>query len=117
MIDILQTLRSLLVKYGYGDVDSPASYVDYLISLRESGNSDFYKELTSINIWGGAGSITDINLNTQAQNISNVESYDDNLMFRQGIVSLAEQMEREGIGTDRARDIASVFKEWNEKGL
>jgi hypothetical protein len=104
-------LRFLLAKYQHG---GQATFVSHLIDMRRGSDPDFFKYLTSVEMWGGPGSVWEVD---KFRSSSREEAYTDELRFRNAIISIANQMEKDGVGSERTRFIAESFKVWTEKGL
>ena len=68
--------------------------------------SEFIALIQDINMWGGSGAVWEV-----------AQLGTDTSEFRKAIIKLAAAMDRDGIATDRSRDIASVFDNWNRRGL
>lgn len=103
MISILEELRRLLTDSSH---PAQAAFVAELIELHPSDPHRFTQLLQSIGMWGGAGAVWEvgpINMDEKA--------------FRSAIIALADQMEAEGIGSDRSRFVAVVFRKWNDMGI
>jgi hypothetical protein len=99
-------LESLLRKYQhYGQ----AHVVSEIIASIHRGEPA-YKRLAGVDMWGGSGSVSDVNLIP-----SGTKSEEDKReirAFRQAIVNLAAEIDKLGIGHARSRDIAVTFREW-----
>jgi hypothetical protein len=57
-------------------------------------------------MWEGAGAVREVG-----------DLGPDTLAFRNAIIHLAAEMDRQGIGLPRSRNIAEIFRQWNHGGL
>jgi len=103
LIDSLKILQELLGKHGHA---GQANVVQKLIELRTQKRPEFTLLIQSVDMWGGTGAVWEVG-----------SMGSDMRQFRQAIIDLAAAMDRDAIGTDRARYIASVFSDWNRRGL
>jgi hypothetical protein len=114
MLDILERIESVLRKYGhYGQ----ANLIGEIGKLHRSGSqADFQKALTGLGVWGGAGSVSDVAIAANAREIT-PEVQADERRFRSDIVALAEELDRESLGSPRTLQIAAVFRSWNVRAI
>ena len=120
LLGALELLAALLAKYRNG---GQAHFVEHLIGLLKGNNPDFEKELASVSMWGGAGSVVDVPSFREKWMSRELdkEADADELRFRQAIIYLAQYMNKNRIGSDAARfralSTADIFEQWTEKGL
>jgi hypothetical protein len=114
MLDILERIESVLRKYGhYGQ----ANLIAEIGELHRSGSqAEFQKAVTGSGMWGGAGSMSDVAIVANAREIT-PEVQADERRFRSDIVALAEELEKESLGSPRTRQIAAVFRSWNARAI
>jgi hypothetical protein len=110
-LEHLEALRYLLAKYQRG---GQAIFVSNLIDMRRASDPDFLKYLASVEMWGGSGSVWEVD---KFRSSNREGAYADELRFRNAIISIANQMEKDGVGSERTRYIAETFKVWTVKGL
>jgi hypothetical protein len=67
---------------------------------------DFRKLMTSVDWWGGSGALWDINLGYATGDAKVGQQ------FQRLIIRLVEQLDAEGLATERSRSTAQVFREW-----
>ena len=114
MDDTLRTLESLLRRNGYG---GQADALGRVRTAREMGDRQaFEREVTGLSIWGGSGSVADADVRSVSPQ-SPAEAKADVPQFYRGMIALAEAVEREGLGTPRIREVASVFRSWLARGV
>jgi hypothetical protein len=105
-------MSRLLDEYGF---EPQASYLSRLAEIYETDIDRFREELNDPVMWGGAGSVADIGPRF-GHFTDKIRSEQDEFSYRDLIVRLVEQLDREGLASDRARFIVRVFREWNETG-
>lgn len=103
MLETLREIRLILSLHGHRGQER---VIARLIDLYDNDVDSFVKLVQSVEVWGGAGAVWEV-----------VDLGSDELPFRKAIIQLAAEMERQGYGTARSRDIANVFNSWNMKGL
>lgn len=103
MLDILRELRLLLSLHGHRGQEN---VVAQLIELYQFDRERFAKLIQSVEVWGGAGAVWEVG-----------DLGPDTVPFRNAIVRLAEALESERLATNRSRDIADIFRRWNEMGI
>jgi hypothetical protein len=98
MIAALHEIHRILVKHN-----NPwqAEVVAKLIELRDSDRNEFVSRLHSGDMWGGSGSVWEVG-----------ELGSDTRSYWKAIVLLADEMEREGIGTERSQELARILRDW-----
>jgi hypothetical protein len=110
----------ILWKYGYG---SQAHFVEDLLRLNKSSGPDFDKELASIAMWGGSGAVWEVGKFKEGSMSPAMqkEADEDELRFRGAIMTIAQFMKKNGIGSEDIRErsqfIADTFNHWSKKGL
>ena len=117
--DVVQPLRSMaavLAKHGYA---FHAGFVSELARLAETGDPAFEEQVATATMWGGSGSVCDVNLRWGTPHPADAPA--DDVCFRAAVIALARHVDAHSIGSDhvrcRARDIASAFEQWNRQGL
>jgi hypothetical protein len=105
-IRILKELRELQLKH---DFIEHADLSSRLIDLAHFESHDFVDELSSGNVWGGAGSIADLVF------LGNVEGPEKDLLADEGaytrlLFRLAEEMEAQGIRYEPAQNFANTMR-------
>jgi hypothetical protein len=103
---ILEQLLRLLVS---SDNPGQARTVGRLIELRSADPAEFDRLLHSVDMWGGSGAVWEVG--PSRMNRDEVQS------FRTAIIALSEWMESEGVGFERSRFIADVFRKWKAAGI
>ncbi|NLS92405.1 MAG: hypothetical protein GXX96_09600 [Planctomycetaceae bacterium] len=103
MLDILRELRLLLSLHGHRGQEN---VVAQLIELWQFDRDGFFKLVKSAEVWGGAGAVWEVG-----------DLGSDTVPFRYAIIRLAEAMEREQLGSNRSREIADIFRDWNKRGV
>jgi hypothetical protein len=106
LLPILEQLRRLLIS---SDNPGQAATVERLIQLHAADAAEFDRLLHSVDLWGGSGAVWEVG--PTGMNREEVES------FRAGIIALAEGMDSKGVGFERSRFIADVFRKWNAMGI
>lgn len=109
----LEEIRGLLRKH---DFPGQAEVMDDLLRLIESNYGQFVRKIQGVDVWGGSGAVWEVG-SFANRGFPAEFAIDDELQFRRAIIQLSHQMDESGIGTDRARYIASVFNDWLQKGL
>jgi hypothetical protein len=109
LLEALRTLVSVLSKYGYkGHTDR----MQEALHLYESGSPAFDRKIASAEIWGGAGSVSDMPI---------PQGTPDRQLFFQAMITLADYINAQMIGPQQAREqagwIASIFRQWLAQGL
>lgn len=107
LAESLREVAVLLRKYGH---TGQANVAEKILTSLETEDPD-YKLLASVSMWGGAGAVWDVSI---PRTISSPEGTknDDGTTFIQAIIQIAEMMDRLGIGHQRSRDIARIFRTW-----
>jgi hypothetical protein len=109
VVGALQTLLTVFTKYGRTVL---ANYIQEVLQAYDSGSPEFDKRIASAEMWGGAGSVCD---NPPPQGTP------DRRLFFQAIITLANYINAQKIGHERARQaaesIASTFRQWLALGL
>jgi hypothetical protein len=105
----LSELSRLLHKYGH---NGQARVVDGIVASLEVHPD--YKCLAGIDMWGGSGAVWEVSL---APSGALGEHRADEKSFRELVIRIAAAMDRLGIGTERSRHIAKVFRGWLDKGV
>jgi hypothetical protein len=108
----LTQLEAVLVAYS---LHFHAGFVRDLIHWYEQEPERFRQEVLSNDLWGGAGSISDLSLTGFRP--SDERAREDQRRLRSAIIHLAEGLEAEGLADERALGVAATFRRWNEKGL
>jgi hypothetical protein len=103
IVETLRELRDVLVREGY---HGQAEMVDRLIQLYDTDLDAFRRRLQSVDLWGGAGAVWEVN-----------PGGPERRRFHELIIRLAEEMQAAGLGTARTQDIADTFRSWLAKGL
>ncbi len=103
LADPLQDIEGLLRSHGhFGQAD----YVKQLLDLPTRNRTELISFIQTVEMWGGAGAVWEVgDLKT------------DTLIYREAIIRLAAAMDRDGIGTDRSRHVASILSDWNQRGV
>ena len=83
-----------------------ATVVEDLLSCHATDFDRFSKRLWSVDVWGGAGAVWEVNIQGA-----------DRFAFRDAIIRLSRAMDECGLGFARSRDIAEIFQEWNRARL
>ncbi len=102
----LSHLSELLGKYGH---HSKKQVVDEILATLRNSSPD-YKRLAGVEVWGGAGSIWEVCL-TPNWTADTVQREDERL-FLQTLIGVADAMECLRIGNKRTRSLAQTFREW-----
>jgi len=110
-VPMLKDLRELFLKY---DKLFNADVLSRLVDMAHLGSSDFVKELQSGAIWGSAGSIADTVLLYSAIGSLDERRGDDKELL-QLLVCLGDEMEAQGIATERIRTITEGFRRTIQK--
>jgi len=106
----LAQLAALLRKYGH---HGQATVVEQIITTLETASPD-YKRLAGIDMWGGSGAVWEVCLTPSKESST---SQADEKLFHESIIHIAAAMEGLGIGTERSRSIAKIFRGWLDKGI
>ena len=109
----LVEIRDLLRKHDY---PGQAEVIGELLQLIESDYDQFVQKIHAVDVWGGSGAVWET-CNFANEGVPKESVRDDELRFRRAIIELSNQMDENGIGTERARHIASVFTEWQRLGV
>ena len=112
LIEALRTIESLLQKHGLGDwVDTPA-----IVAEAEAGIPGIAEKLTGLSVWGGSGALWEINL--AFGKLAQPDASHDQRSFQSAIIVLADYLNAHEVGSERmrarAREIAAIFRRWNE---
>jgi hypothetical protein len=105
-LHILEQLRRLLIS---SDNPGQAATVERLIDLRSTDAAEFDRLLQSVDMWGASGAVWEVGTTRMSR--------EEVLLFRAGIIALAEWMDSEGVGFERSQFIAGVFRKWNAMGI
>ena len=78
--------------------------------------------LSTLDWWGGAGSIADVHLSRKPWDLGRpAEELDrerrDNSALRKALIEVHARMEKAGVHYDRAASWAAVFQDWKDEGL
>ena len=113
MIGELTELEHLLRRHGhYGQAD----VVDRLLRLHAAGQRKaFEEEVTGLSMWGGSGSVADINLGYESPR-PEAEAQADVKRFYALMAALADALEVEGLGSARTRQVGADFQSWSAQG-
>lgn len=103
---ILQTLRELRDVLAREGCPEHAEIVDQIIQLYDTELDAFRQRLQSVDLWGGAGAVWDVNPRGPERK-----------RFHELIIRLAAEMQAVGLGTARTQDIANTFRNWLASGL
>jgi hypothetical protein len=103
MIETLREIRRLLLANGF---PGQAEVVERLLHLNDENPTEFVRLLTSADMWGGSGAVWEVG-----------DLGNDERAFRDAIISLAGQMDRADLGSERSRSTASTFRQWNRNGI
>jgi len=115
VVELLREMSRLLDDYGF---EPQATYLSHLANVYGIDINQFREELNDPSMWGGAGSVSDVGPGSgHFLDKSTAEAEKDEYRYRDLIVQLVEQLDREGLASDRARSIAATFREWNESGI
>jgi len=91
--------------------------IDEALRLYSAGEQDQFREvILSNSVWGGAGSLCDINFLGQ-QPIQGRDARKDQKSLDLLLVQLAAALERQGLADDRIREIAAIFQRWLDDGV
>jgi len=113
MLDILRRLEEMLRKYSY---TGQANFVEGAAHALRSGADDEFREaITGNGIWGTAGSVSDVVIAGRRDAPDGIR--EDEKQFRADIIALAEELEKESLGTPRSRFIAGVMRDWNARAI
>jgi hypothetical protein len=110
--ELLTQIASLLEHYG---LPEQAAYARNLAAWSEVDRVKFEREVRGPNIWGGAGSLSDTGPQFGHGGPEN-DVTNDEILYRELLIRLAEDLETQGLGTDQARERAATFREWNATG-
>ena len=114
MDDTLRTLQSLLRRNGYG---GQADALERVLTARQAGDRGaFEREVTSLSLWGGSGSVADADIRYGSPQ-SPAEANADVPQFYRAMIALAEEVEREHLATPRMQKWASIFRSWLAQGV
>ena len=113
MIEELTALEHLLRRHGhYGQAD----VVDRLLRLHATGQRNaFEEEVLGLSMWGGSGSVADVNLGYGSPR-SEGEAQDDVTRFYALMAALSQALEVEGLGSPRTRQVGADFQSWLAQG-
>jgi hypothetical protein len=103
MLTQLQEIHRLLVNHQHA---GQAVVVGKLIELLPVDRDAFIRLLQGVDVWGGSGAVWEVG-----------PLGADERSFRSAIISLATQMDAQGIGSERSRFIARTFENWNRLGV
>ena len=102
MIDILQRIHRLLVKNAaFGQ----ALVVEKLIHFRDANQAEFTRLLQGRDVWGGSGAVWEVG-----------QLGRDSALFWDAVIALADDMERQGLGTERSHFVAETLRGWRAAG-
>jgi hypothetical protein len=110
LTEALADASRLLRKYAH---HGQAEVVEQIADSFVSGNPD-YARLQGLDMWGGSGAVWETSLSPLRRTDETVA---DEGAFRQAIIEIASAMDRLGIGTERSRSTAEIFRDWIAKGL
>ena len=112
MIQALRTIEAILRKYGLGE----RNVITAAIAEAEAGKPGFADGLAGLTVWGGSGSLADIEL--KASRLAQPDTASDQRAFQEALIVLADYLNAHEVGTEsmraRAREIAVTFRRWNE---
>ena len=107
MIETLRELESLLRKHGYnGQADAVRGV---LVAIETDDRATLAREATGPSLWGGAGSVADVDLRYGSPRPP-AEAAADVPRFHRAMVALADQLESASLATRRTRNVASTFR-------
>src|SRR5438093_6858183 len=106
----LREVRAILAAYG---IDDP--FIDQLISWHDSEPERFRQEVVSNELWGGAGSLSDLYLPEIASN--QARAREDDRRLRHALLELAIALQAEGITDERIQRRAATFQQWADEGF
>jgi hypothetical protein len=113
VVELLREMSRLLDEYGF---EPQATYLSRLANVYGIDIDQFREELNDPAMWGGAGSVSDVGPRS-GHFIDERSAEEDEYRYRDLMVRFVEQLDREGLASDRARSIAATFREWNESGI
>jgi hypothetical protein len=114
MDESLRELESLLRKHGFkGQADAVA----HVLTLCRAGDrSAFAQAATGLTMWGGAGSVADVEFRSNSPR-PDEEAAADVPRFYRAMIALADGLDREHLGTPRTRDVAKTFRNWLSRAV
>lgn len=113
MIDTLSVIRDLLLR---GDFPGQAAFIEGAIRMAREDSDDFATSIAGVDMWGGSGAVWDV-CGFGGRGAPEDEAKRDETAFRKAVIRLAEEMDELGIGTERSRYIADLFRQWQKQGL
>src|SRR5262245_62163898 len=103
----LREIQAILSKYGHS---AQADVVARIADLDQNDRRTFVDSIQGPEMWGGAGAVWEVAL--ESPNVPGLEINDDTHRFRLALIEVAKAMDRQGIGTERSRDIAATIRGW-----
>ena len=113
IVETLAELRDLLRKYGF---HGQADIIQDILDRHSTDTQDFVDALQGVAMWGGAGAVWEVGDFTE-NGVAGPRAKADRRRFMRAIISLAQEMDRADLGTDRSRFIAATFSSWLDKEL
>ena len=113
MLEQLRRIHELCLKHEQFD---DSGVLDRLIELHQTDLDAFWVELSSLNVWGGMGSLADQCL-ASSRTASEAERKRDQRLVWRALAAVAEQMREAGRSNERADSWASVFRSWLRQGV
>lgn len=111
LVQLLNAMRELLLKHdrlGHADV------VSHLIDLGNLESSEFVERLLWGGVWGGSGSLMDVQFTGNVE-AAEAELYKDDVEYRRLLVRLADEMRAQGIRDDGIERYANGLRAAIEK--
>lgn len=112
LVEFLPPLRAaseMLEKYGQA---AQASILKNLIALVTKDPPAFRRHMASMDVWGGAGSVSDVGSFSDGYEPRSA-AYRDTVRFTEAMIDVAELMRKHGFETARSVSWAETFRYWN----
>jgi len=110
----LSETEELLRRYDY------IWHAEYVAQCRQKLDRDgttAFRDFATLEWWGGAGSIADVNLYRETGAQRTATTNVDDQKFRAALIAIYDQMKDAGVVMERAASWTDTFRDWRGQGI